>query len=323
MSRAKKSSNQVSNPANDIAEAEAPKTEQAAAKATTKVADVMSPETLVVDAPPPKPNYPLYRVNPEQPVILAQFDPDACEGYKKKKDAEEELEYQRQRLEELQGRLYAENKASLLIVLQAMDTAGKDGIIKHVFSGINPQGCQVWSFKKPSDEEVSHDFLWRYHQHAPKRGMITIFNRSHYEDVLVVRVKQLVQEEVWRKRYHVINEFEQMLTLNNIAVVKFFLHISKDEQKRRLESRLEDPDKRWKFSTNDVNERRLWDDYQKAYEDAINNCSTAYAPWYVVPANKKWYRNLIVARAIADTLEAMNPQYPQAEQGLENLKIPD
>lgn len=223
----------------------------------------------------------------------------------------------------MQQRLYAENKRSLLIVLQAMDTGGKDGTIKHVFQGINPQGCQVWSFKKPSDEEASHDFLWRYHQRTPQRGMITIFNRSHYEDVLIVRVKQLVPEEVWRKRYHTINEFEQMLTLNNITVIKFFLHISKEEQKQRLESRLQDPDKRWKFSTNDVNERRLWDDYQQAYEYAINNCSTTYAPWYVVPANKKWYRNLVIARAIADTLEAMNPQYPPAEQGLENLIIPD
>lgn len=241
----------------------------------------------------------------------------------KKKDIEQELEKQRDRLSKLQERLYAESKRSLLIVLQAMDTGGKDGTIKHVFQGINPQGCRVWSFKKPSNEELSHDFLWRYHQRTPQRGMITIFNRSHYEDVLIVRVQQLVPEDVWRKRYHVINEFEQMLSLNNIAVIKFFLHISKDEQKRRLESRLQNPDKLWKFSSNDVEQRQLWDDYQKAYEDAINNCSTAYAPWYIVPANNKWYRNLVIARAIADTLEAMNPQYPAVEQGLENITIPD
>jgi PPK2 family polyphosphate:nucleotide phosphotransferase len=277
----------------------------------------------VVNEPPPNPDYPRYRVNPGEPIELAKLDPNACEQHEKKKDVEKELEHQRDRLSKLQQRLYAENKRSLLIVLQAMDTGGKDGTIKHVFQGINPQGCQVWSFKKPSDEEASHDFLWRYHQRTPQRGMITIFNRSHYEDVLIVRVKQLVPEEVWRKRYHIINEFEQMLTLNNITVIKFFLHISKEEQKQRLESRLQDPDKRWKFSTNDVNERRLWDDYQQAYEYAINNCSTTYAPWYVVPANKKWYRNLVIARAIADTLEAMNPQYPPAEQGLENLIIPD
>jgi len=323
MSQPKKSKNNPNTPANEIATAEASKTEQAAAEATTQAADVMSPETIVVDEPPPKPDYPRYRVHPGEQLRLAEIDPDACEHYKKKKDVEQELEKQRDRLSKLQERLYAESKRSLLIVLQAMDTGGKDGTIKHVFQGINPQGCRVWSFKKPSDEELSHDFLWRYHQRTPQRGMITIFNRSHYEDVLIVRVQQLVPEDVWRKRYHVINEFEQMLSLNNIAVIKFFLHISKDEQKRRLESRLQNPDKLWKFSSNDVEQRQLWDDYQKAYEDAINNCSTAYAPWYIVPANNKWYRNLVIARAIADTLEAMNPQYPAVEQGLENITIPD
>lgn len=319
-----RSSNSKKKKANaDTSAVEATKTQQAAAKATTEVADVMSPETLVVNEPPPDPDYPRYRVEPGKPIVLADFDPDASEHYQKSKDVEKELEHQRDRLGKLQQRLYAENKRSLLIVLQAMDTGGKDGTIKNVFSGVNPQGCRVWSFKKPSEEESSHDFLWRYHQRTPQRGMITIFNRSHYEDVLIVRVKQLVPEEVWRSRYHVINEFEQALTLSNIAVIKFFLNISKDEQKRRLESRLEDPDKRWKFSSNDIKERLLWDDYQLAFEDAINNCSTAYAPWYVVPANKKWYRNLVIARAIADTLEAMNPQYPPAEQNLENITISD
>jgi PPK2 family polyphosphate:nucleotide phosphotransferase len=294
----------------------------AAAKATTEVASEMAPEKIVV-SPPPKPNYARYRVRPEQPIVLAAIDPNTSEGYKNKKDAEDELEHQRQRLQNLQERLYAEHNRSLLIVLQAMDTGGKDGTIKHVFGGLNPQGCQVWSFKKPSDEESSHDFLWRYHQRTPQRGMISIFNRSHYEDVLIVRVKQLVPQEVWQERYQLINEFEHMLTLNNIRVIKFFLHISKDEQKRRLESRLKDPNKHWKFSSNDIKERQFWDDYQAAFEDAINNCSTAYAPWYVVPANKKWYRNLVVARTIADTLESMNPQYPPGEVGLENIVVPD
>ena len=316
-------SHSENSPNNKIAQAEAAKTQQVAAKKTEQIADVMSPEKMVVKAPPPKPDYPRYRVHPGEPIELAQIDPNSCEQYKKKKDVETELEHQRDRLSKLQQRLYAESKSSLLVVLQAMDTGGKDGTIKSVFQGINPQGCQVWSFKKPSDEENSHDFLWRYHQRAPRRGMITIFNRSHYEDVLIVRVKQMVPESVWRKRYHIINEFEQMLCLNNIKIIKFFLHISKDEQKQRLESRLQDPNKLWKFSTNDINERKLWDDYQQAYEEAINNCSTAYAPWYIVPANKKWYRNLVIARAIADTLEAMNPQYPPAEQGLENITIPD
>ncbi len=310
------------NPVNDITEAEAPQTKQAAAKETSQIANVMSLDTSAGKNPPPKPGYSHYRVYPGEKIKLADIDPDSCEDYKKKKQVEEELEYQRDRLSQLQERLYAENKRSLLIVLQAMDTGGKDGTIKHVFQGVNPQGCRVWSFKTPSNEELNHDFLWRYHQRTPQRGMISIFNRSHYEDVLIVRVKQLVPEEVWRKRYHVINEFEQMLTLSNITIIKFFLHISKDEQKRRLESRLENPDKRWKFSINDVNERKLWDHYQQAYEDALNNCSTTYAPWYVVPANKKWYRNLVIARAIADTLEAMNPQYPAAQE-LGNITIPD
>lgn len=307
----------------NITQTEAIETEQAAAKGITKVAQIMAPENLMVESPPPKPNYPHYRVNPGEKIALAQIDPNTSEHYKKKKDIETKLAYQRRRLQNLQERLYAENKRSLLIVLQAMDTGGKDGTIKHVFSGINPQGCQVWSFKQPSVEESSHDFLWRYHRRTPLRGTISIFNRSHYEDVLIVRVKKLVEEEVWRQRYHQINEFERMLTLSNIAVIKFFLHISKDEQKRRLENRLNKPDKQWKFSVNDIKERLLWDDYQNAFEDAINNCSTSYAPWYVVPANNKWYRNLVVARTIADTLEAMNPQYPSPEMDLENIVIPD
>jgi PPK2 family polyphosphate:nucleotide phosphotransferase len=323
MSKSKHSSKNTSPSAHNTAEAEERETQQAAQEAKTDIAEQMAPETLVVKDPPPKPDYPRYRVKPGQPISLADIDPNTTEHYRHKEDAEKELKKQCDRLQELQERLYAENQRSLLVVLQAMDTGGKDGTIRHVFSGINPQGCRVWSFKTPSAEEASHDFLWRYHQRTPQRGMITIFNRSHYEDVLIVRVKNLVSEEIWRKRYHVINEFESMLTLSNITVIKFFLHISKDEQKERLESRLKDRDKHWKFSKNDIKERLLWDDYQVAFEDAINNCSTQYAPWYVVPANKKWYRNLIVARTIADTLEAMNPQYPPAEEGLEGIVIPD
>jgi polyphosphate kinase 2 (PPK2 family) len=197
--------------------AESHKTQQAAAKATTESAEEMAPEKIVVEEPPPKPDYPRYRVHPGQPIALAHLDPNASEDYRKKKHIEKELEQQRQRLQNLQERLYAQHKRSLLIVLQAMDTGGKDGTIKHVFGGLNPQGCQVWSFKKPSDEELNHDFLWRYHQRTPHRGMISIFNRSHYEDVLIVRVKQLVPEDVWRQRYHLINQFEHMLALNNIA----------------------------------------------------------------------------------------------------------
>lgn len=309
-------------PVTGMAHAEAHKTQQAAQKAATYAASVTAPETVLKDKSP-KPNYPLYRIQPGERLCLSDIDPNASEYYKKKKDITAELEKHRQRIRKLQERLYAENQRSLLIVLQAMDTGGKDGTIKHVFREVNPQGCQVWSFKIPSHEEASHDFLWRYHHRVPQRGMITIFNRAHYEDVLVVRVHELVPEEVWRQRYHTINEFEQMLTLSNVTILKFFLHISKDEQKRRLESRLNNPDKQWKFSKNDLKERRLWDEYQKAFEDAVSNCSTSYAPWYVVPANKKWYRNLVVARTIADTLEAMNPQYPNGEKRLKKIVIPD
>jgi PPK2 family polyphosphate:nucleotide phosphotransferase len=299
------------------------KTAKAIARLATKAAEVAAPERIVVDDPPPAPDYPRYRVEPGRPVRLADIDPGQSERFKKKKDVAKELARQRARIADLQARLYAEDQRSLLIVLQAMDTGGKDGTIKGVFQGVNPQGCQVWSFKVPSGEEADHDFLWRYHNRTPAKGMIGIFNRSHYEDVLVVRVKELVPEAVWRPRYETINRFEQALTLSGITVLKFFLHISKDEQKRRLEARLDDPDKRWKFAVGDIAERKRWDDYQAAYEDALNECSTSYAPWYIVPANKKFYRNLVIARTIADTLEALDPRYPRADPGLKGIKIPD
>jgi len=270
-----------------------------------------------------EPGYPRYRVEPGEGVSLAAIDPDQTEHYRKKKDVAKELEKQRRRIQDLQARLYAENERGLLIVLQAMDTGGKDGTIKHVFSGVNPQGCRVSSFKAPSAEEANHDFLWRYHKSVPARGRIGIFNRSHYEDVLIVRVKDLVPEDVWRGRYGQINDFERNLSLDGITVLKFFLHISKGEQKRRLQSRLDTPDKRWKFSSADIKERAFWDDYQQAFEDALNNCSTEHSPWYVVPADKKWYRNLIVARTIADTLATIDPRFPPAEEGLDKIRIPD
>jgi PPK2 family polyphosphate:nucleotide phosphotransferase len=295
----------------------------AASERTTQAVDVAHPERHVVEEPPPQPDYPRYRVEPGAPVRLAEVNPDESEHYRRKKDVADELKRQRDRISDLQARLYGEQKRSLLIVLQAMDTGGKDGAIKGVFQGVNPQGCQVWSFKAPSNEEAAHDFLWRYHQKTPPQGMIHIFNRSHYEDVLIVRVKDLVPESVWKPRYEAINQFEHALTLAGVTVLKFYLHISKDEQKRRLESRLADPDKRWKFSTNDIKERAYWDDYMAAFEDAINQCTTAHCPWYVIPANKKWYRNLVLARTIADTLEAMNPKFPPAEKGLENVSVPD
>ncbi len=305
-------------PATDPAE-----TRAAAREATRRAASVTSPERLVADRLPPEPDYPRYRVEPGARIRLAEIDPGQSERYAARKEVAGELEAQRRRIRELQARLYAEGRQSLLIVLQAMDTGGKDGTIRGVFEGVNPQGCQVWSFKAPTRQELEQDFLWRYHAKAPPRGMVTIFNRSHYEDVLIVRVKSIVPEDVWRHRYPMINEFEHLLTLNRTTVLKFFLHISRDEQKRRLESRLADPAKHWKFSSDDIRERAYWDEYMAAYEDAISNCSTAYAPWYVVPANKKWYRNLVIARTIADTLEAMAPQYPPAEAGLESVVVPD
>jgi PPK2 family polyphosphate:nucleotide phosphotransferase len=276
-----------------------------------------------VGASPPEADYPRYMVEPGEAVSLAAMDPNQTEHYRRKKDVAKELEKQRRRIQDLQARLYAENKRGLLIVLQAMDTGGKDGTIKHVFSGVNPQGCRVSSFKAPSAEEANHDFLWRYHKSAPARGRIGIFNRSHYEDVLIVRVKNLAPEEIWRGRYGQINDFERNLSLDGITVLKFFLHISKDEQRRRLQSRLDNPDKRWKFSSADIKERAFWDDYQRAFEDALGKCSTSHAPWYVVPANRKWYRNLVVARTIADSLEAIDPRFPPAEEGLEKVSIPD
>jgi PPK2 family polyphosphate:nucleotide phosphotransferase len=213
----------------------------------SKAIQTRAPEKFVVEDPPPEPDYPRYRVHPRKRLSLAAIDPDETEHHRKKKDVARELEKQRRRIQDLQERLYAENERGMLIVLQAMDTGGKDGTIKHVFGGVNPQGCRVSSFKAPSVEEANHDFLWRCHKSAPAKGRIGIFNRSHYEDVLVVRVKNLVPEDIWRRRYDQINAFERNLSLGGITVLKFFLHISKDEQKERLQSRLDDPDKRWRF----------------------------------------------------------------------------
>jgi PPK2 family polyphosphate:nucleotide phosphotransferase len=214
-------------------------------------------------------------------------------------------------LGELQDRLWAENRRSLLVVLQAMDTGGKDSTIKHVFSGVNPQATRATAFKQPTPPELRHDFLWRVHLAVPAAGEIGIFNRSHYEDVLIARVHRLVPESVWRPRYELINDFEKTLHHSGTTIVKLFLHISKDEQERRLQKRLHRPDKRWKFSPADLEERSYWDDYHVAYEDALNRTSTAYAPWYVIPANHKWYRNWAVSRILIDTLRALDPRYPE------------
>jgi PPK2 family polyphosphate:nucleotide phosphotransferase len=264
-----------------------------------------------------------YRVTPGQMVRLEQWDANDNGGLTKKGEAKDEIEQLREQLAGLQDVLYAENKHRLLIILQAMDTAGKDGVIKGVMRGINPQGCQVYSFKVPTAEELAHDYLWRVHQRAPARGMIGIFNRSHYEDVLVVRVHQLAPEVVWRARYEQINQFEKMLAECGTTILKFFLHISKDEQKKRLESRRDTSHKQWKFSISDIKERGYWDDYQRAYEDVLSKCSTPWAPWYIVPANREWYRDLVVARVIVETLRGFDMQYPAPEPGIEQVVVPD
>jgi PPK2 family polyphosphate:nucleotide phosphotransferase len=271
-----------------------------------------------------QPGPPHYRVEPGQPVRLAELDPGPREDLGSRADLARELKRQRARIRELQPRLYAERARSLLVVLQAMDTGGKDGTIKRALRGVNPQGCQVHAFGPPNEEELAHDFLWRVHLRVPARGMLGVFNRSHYEDVLAARVGNLVPEAVWRQRYEIINHFELALHVDGgVTILKFFLHISKAEQRRRLEARLEDPAKRWKLTPEDLEERKRWDDYQVAYEDAINKCSTAHAPWHVIPADSKRYRNAVVARTIADTLEELDPRYPEPEIGLDELTIPD
>ena len=228
--------------------------------------------------------------------------------------AGEELARLVERIADLQARLYAEEARALLVVLQGIDAAGKDSTVAHVFRGTNPQGVRVYSFKEPSNEEAAHDFLWRYHQHTPAYGMIHVFNRSHYEDVLVVRVKGLVEETRWRSRYDSINDFERMLVREGAVILKCFLHISKDAQLDRFRERLEREDKHYKFSANDVRERRNWDAYQQAYEDALNATNTEWAPWHVVPSDEKWYRNLTVAKLVAKTLEDMNPRWPEPSE---------
>jgi PPK2 family polyphosphate:nucleotide phosphotransferase len=215
------------------------------------------------------------------------------------------------RLETLHELLYAEGKHALLIVLQGMDAAGKDGTIKHVMSGVNPQGCAVTPFKQPTKLELAHDFLWRVHAAVPARGYIGIFNRSHYEDVLITRVHNLTPKNVWETRYRQINQFEEMLSDNGVQILKFFLHISKDEQERRFEERLHDPDKNWKASPADFAERRYWADYQKAYEDAIAKCSTKRVPWYIIPADHKWFRDFAVSEVIVQTLESLRMKFPE------------
>jgi PPK2 family polyphosphate:nucleotide phosphotransferase len=266
---------------------------------------------------PLAPDFARYRVEPGETVDLGQLDTADTAGFADRADADAEMPRIVERIADLQARLYAEEKRSLLVVLQGIDAAGKDSSVKHVFGGVNPQGCRVYTFKQPSSDEAAHDFLWRYHQDTPARGMIHVFNRSHYEDVLVVRVKGLVEEERWRSRYDSINDFERMLVREGTVVLKFFLHISRDAQLERFRERLERADKHYKFSSSDVRERRHWDDYQAAFADMLNHTSTPWSPWHIVPADHKWLRNYVVARTVAGTLTAMDPQWPAPSEDLE------
>src|SRR4051794_28337068 len=256
-----------------------------------------------------------YRVEPGSKIRLADHDTADTGGLSGPDDAE--FHALVERIADLQARLYAEESRSVLVVLQGIDAAGKDSSVKHVFRGTNPQGVRVYTFKEPTAEEAAHDFLWRYHVDAPPDGMIHVFNRSHYEDVLVVRVKQLIEEERWRSRFDSINDFERMLAREGTTIVKFFLHISKDAQMERFRERLEREDKHYKFSANDVRERRNWDAYQEAYEEALNHTSTDWAPWYMVPSDHKWYRNLVVAQTVLSVLQDLDPRWPEPEEDLE------
>ena len=262
--------------------------------------------------------YKKYLVSGKDKIHLKDFDPnDSSEFHGKKKAGEEALIEINKEIETLQEQMFAEGKRRLIVLVQAMDTAGKDGVIRHVFEGVNPSGVRVAAFKAPSAVELSHDYLWRVHAQTPGKGEIVIFNRSHYEDVLVVRVRNLAPKEVWSKRYDHIKNFEKMLTDEGTTILKLFLNIDLQEQAQRFLARVEDPTKTWKFNPGDLEERQLWQQYMEAYEDVLNKTSTDYAPWYVIPSNKKWYRNLLVANILRDTLKGFKMSYPEPPADIE------
>ncbi len=263
-----------------------------------------------------------FRIAPGSEVRLGERKTDD-HGELERHEAEKATAELNGHLERLQELLYAESRHRVLVVLQAMDAGGKDGTIRHVFDGVNPAGVRVASFKQPTPAELAHDYLWRVHSHVPGSGELVIFNRSHYEDVLIVRVDELVPAGRWKKRYRHIVDFERLLADEGTTIVKLFLHISRVEQKKRFEDRLSDPTKQWKFSHGDLAVRERWDDYQDAYEDAIRETSTAWAPWYVIPADKNWYRNLVVSQILVDTLEGLDMSYPEPDGDLSGLVIPD
>jgi PPK2 family polyphosphate:nucleotide phosphotransferase len=259
-------------------------------------------------------------IQPGKRVELSKFDPDDTFG-KKRDDLDNKLPKLKSSMSELQYKLYIENEKALLIVLQGMDTSGKDGVIRHVISAFNPVSCRVESFKVPTSDELAHDFLWRIHKTVPRKGFVSVFNRSHYEDVVEVRVAKLAPESTCLKRFDQIRQFEIMLSENNVKILKFFLHISKDEQKKRLQDRLSIPEKRWKVNEDDFEKRKKWDKYMSAYTDAINNCSIKQAPWYVIPANKKWFRNWVISEIITKEMTEMKIKYPQFSSQYDKIKI--
>jgi len=263
-----------------------------------------------------------YLIKPDKKIKLSEWNTRETSLWEKnKEDAKSELIKINEEVEKLQELLFAEKKHKLLIVLQAMDTGGKDGVIRSVFEGVNPSGVRVASFKVPTQIELEHDYLWRIHQQTPAKGEIVIFNRSHYEDVLVVRVHNLVEKEIWSARYDQINAFEKILFEEGTTIIKFFLHISKDEQKERLQERIDIPEKRWKFSNGDLKERTLWDDYQKAYEDVLQKTSTNYAPWYLIPSDRNWYRDYLIGTILLEKLKSLKMKYPTPEEGIEKIKV--
>ncbi|MGV9013948.1 MAG: polyphosphate kinase 2 family protein [Flavobacteriales bacterium] len=260
------------------------------------------------------------RIKPGKRVNLKAIDPDGTKGKLDKKAAEKRVAKLQQRMEELQFQLFAEGKRSLLICLQGLDASGKDGVLRHVIASMNPQGCRVASFKQPTAEEAAHDFLWRVEKEVPRRGEVVVFNRSHYEDVLVVRVHDLVPKTIWSQRYQQINDYESRLTTSGTTIIKCFLHISPEEQLKRFEKRLEDPLRQWKISETDYTERNYWAEYRLAYEDALSKCSTGKAPWYVIPSDHKWYRDLMIAEIIVATLEGMKMKLPKPTVDIADIR---
>jgi PPK2 family polyphosphate:nucleotide phosphotransferase len=259
-------------------------------------------------------------VKPGKKIKLKEPQAGEVHGWEKE-DAVDAFQANRKRLGELQYKLYADGRFGLLVVLQATDGGGKDSTVRDVFTSMNPQGCTVTSFKAPTAQELKHDYLWRVHQHVPERGVVGVFNRSHYEDVLVVRVENLVPEATWQRRYEHINDFERMLTDGDIRVVKFFLQISKDEQKKRMEERLADPAKQWKFNSDDLEKRKRWDEYQEAFEAMLARCSTAHAPWYVIPSDRKWFRNLAVSEILLKELDSLPLRFPPPTYDPKKIRI--